>query len=127
MKSKKKTIANARRSYGTYENSTVKSTVSAAIKTQLCSLPPTNQSPLLSFSSTEECFRRFSQQSYLQSTRVLDAVIVVKLMLANSLFPEVWCVLLCGSVLATLVLSLLRSFIKLACGSLKFNTDVMPS
>ncbi|WJX56580.1 hypothetical protein P8452_42227 [Trifolium repens] len=87
--SKKKTIANARRSYGTYENSTVKSTVSAAIKTQLCSLPPTNQSPLLSFSSTEECFRRFSQQSYLQSTRVLDAVIVVKLMLANSLFPEV--------------------------------------
>jgi hypothetical protein len=67
FRSKKKTIANARRSYGTYENSTVKSTVSAAIKTQLCSLPPTNQSPLLSFSSTEESFRRFSQQVMFQS------------------------------------------------------------
>ncbi|KAK2369494.1 hypothetical protein QL285_082625 [Trifolium repens] len=54
--------ANARRSYGTYENSAVKSTVSTAVKTQHCSLPPTNQSPLLSFSSTEESFRRFSQQ-----------------------------------------------------------------
>jgi uncharacterized protein YqhQ len=43
----------------------------------------------------------FLVQSYLQSTRVLDTVIVVKLMLANSLFPEV-------RTLSTLLNGLLR-------------------
>jgi pentatricopeptide repeat protein len=43
----------------------------------------------------------FLVQSYLQSTRVLDVVIVVKLMLANSLFPEV-------RTLSTLLNGLLR-------------------
>ncbi|KAK2442712.1 hypothetical protein QL285_013886 [Trifolium repens] len=62
VSSSKKTIANARRSYGTQLCSTVKSTVSAAVKTHLCSLSPTNQSQLLSFSSAEESFHRFSQQ-----------------------------------------------------------------
>ncbi|KAK2376982.1 hypothetical protein QL285_077717 [Trifolium repens] len=41
----------------------VKSTVSAAVKTQLLSPPPKKQPLLLSFSSTEETFRRFSQQN----------------------------------------------------------------
>ncbi|KAK2391277.1 60S ribosomal protein L13-1 [Trifolium repens] len=107
---------NRRRSYGTktHRSFGTKTHRSFGTKTPP-SLPPLKHnllssadesSPLLSFSSTEESFRRFSEshkqckfsstlgfdflvQSYLQSTRVLDVVIVVKLMLANSLFPEV--------------------------------------